>query len=191
MESGYQQEPIGGGRVLFSVRPAPTPGSPLVAMAPAGFLVLILAATTPADPGPLQILIRLAVAVGLGGWLHRWTARRLEARLDRLRSPGGTFVASPFGIETSGARIERERLDRLIVRNALARVPGARGGGGRATAVSYVLCAESGDRSAVMAGGMTETTALGLLADVSRILGAGRPAAIPLEREAGAHARLR
>jgi hypothetical protein len=41
----------------------------------------------------------------------------------------------------------------------------------RAMAVSYMLCAEYGGRSATLAGGMTEVTANGLITDVSRILG--------------------
>ena len=169
MESGYQQEPVGGGRVRFVVRPAPAPRASGLAMTLAALFGLLVAGTTPAHAGPGEILARIAVAGGVGWWLHRRTMRWLADRLDRRRSPGGTFVVSPFGIEAAEARIEREHLERLIVRNAMPTKPAA--------AVSYQLCAESAGRATVLAGGMTESTALGLLTDVSRILSVGMAAA--------------
>jgi len=142
---------------------------------------LLVAGTTRAHPGLPEVAFRVAVAVGGGAWLHRRTTRWLAGRLDRRRSPGGMFVVSPFGIEVADARIEREHLERLVVRNMYRAEP-ARAGGATtkshaAAAVSYVLCAESEGRTTVLAGGMTESTALGLLTDVSRILSVGMAAA--------------
>jgi len=197
MESGYQQEPVGGGRVRFTVRPAPAPRASALAVVPAALLGLAVVGTTPPHAGMVEILIRLAIAGWGGGWLYRWADHWFGGRIDRRRSPGGTFVVSPFGIEPDGARIEREQLQRLIIRNGLARAvePVAVSAGAvrpdRAVAVSYLLCAETATRSTVLAGGMTETTALGLLTDVSRILGGGRPVGDRLERCASAPATPR
>jgi len=191
MESGYQQEPVGGGRVRFTVRPAPAPRGPALTVVPAALFALAVVGTTPPHAGLVEILARLAIAGWGGGWLYRRTDRWFGSRIDRRRSPGGTFVVSPFGIEPEGARIEREQLKRLIIRNGVARaiepVVSARAvRPDRVVAVAYMLCAETATRSTVLAGGMTETTALGLLTDVSRILGGGRPVGERLERCASA-----
>ena len=174
MESGYQQEPIGGGRVRFTVRPAPAPRASAAAWAPAALVVGIVAVTTPAGAGEVQLAIRLGLSVILGAWARRRTARWLESRLDRRRSPGGIFVASPFGVEVGDARIDRGRLERLIVRNALAGGSGAARTGLDA-AVSYALDAQAAGTFTRLAGGMTEPTAIGLLAEVSRVIGVRRP----------------
>jgi hypothetical protein len=100
-------------------------------------------------------------------------------------------VVSPATIEgPDGSPILRSQLHRLIVRNGIpdAGEPavvdtGSVGSGVRAgvrtdravnragaATVSYMLCAEAGDHSTTLAGGMTVDTAHGLLTDVSRIL---------------------
>jgi hypothetical protein len=48
---------------------------------------------------------------------------------------------------------------------------GRSAGATRAVAVSFKLCAESAGTFTTLAGGMSERTAVGLLADVSRVLG--------------------
>src|SRR5262249_2297550 len=138
-------------------------------------------------PGAAPAGIRLGVAGGLMAWAAFELRRRARARAERRRSPGGTFVVSPAGIEREGGALARERLRHLVVTNSL---PGtappprvATGavyraasalGTANATAggavVSYMLCADDGDRLTPLAGGMTAVTAHGLLTDVSRIL---------------------
>ena len=202
MESGYQQEPVGGGRVRFTVRAAPPPRSPGPALALATLFGLLVVGTAPAAAEPVEVAVRLAVAAAGGAWLHGWTHRWLARRIDRVRSPGGSFVVSPLGLAPESGRIERDRLQRLVIRNG---VDGAAGPAGPiagpvhprarlgwlvrradAVAVAYLLCAESDGRSTILAGGMTEATALGLQTDVIRVLGGGKPAVARVERGAGA-----
>ncbi|HUK63025.1 MAG TPA: hypothetical protein VLV15_06825 [Dongiaceae bacterium] len=189
MESGYQQEPVAGGGVRFTVTPAPAPRAVGAALALAGaFALLILVVPAPDGTGRWAVRPLLAAIVGVAVFpaTERWLTRRGE----RSRAPGGSFVVSPGGIETGDTRLPRERLRRLIVTNA---VPGSAeptsvaagtayldtpglppGFAGRArAAVSYLLCAEEGDRSTTLAGGMTALTAHGLLTEVSRILSRG------------------
>jgi hypothetical protein len=194
MDSGYQQEQLGSGSVRFTVTPAPVPRARGASIGLAGLFALLVMGSTLAHTGTLMLLIRLAIA-GFGGWCvyrltHRWSA----GRVDRVRSPGGTFVISPSTIEvSSGALITREQLHRLVVRNGVpnAAEPTIVTAGcvysgmpadaqndriasrGKAARVSYMLCAEAGARSTTLAGGMTKVTAHGLLTDVSRILSLG------------------
>ena len=192
MDSSYRQEPLGGDRVRFVVTPASAPRSKGAANIIAVIFALVVIGTTPAHTNSFVMLLRFAVGV-VGGWFVRqWVNRWFAAKVDKLRSPGGSFVVSPGAIESGGATITREQLHRLIVRNG---VPDIQGGAvavdtgtmyssmaagaandravnrARAMLVSYMLCAESGGRSHTLAGGMNEVTAHGLLTDVSRVLG--------------------
>jgi len=192
MDSSYRQEPLDGGRVRFTVTPAPVPrasGAPAVL---AGIFVLIVFGTMTRDTNAFWFLVRIGVAIFGARWVYRATNRWFAARVDRVRFPGGTFVISPHGIEgASGPAISRDQLHRLIVRNGVPDVAeaavvntgtvysGMASGAqndrianrAKAAHVSYMLCAEAGGRSTTLAGGMTEVTAHGLLTDVSRILG--------------------
>jgi len=192
MESSYRQEPLDGGRVRFTVTPAPVPrasGAPAVL---AAIFVLIVLGTMTRDTNAFWFLFRVAAAVLGAIWIYRATNRWFASKVDRVRSPGGTFVISPGGIEgSSGPAISRDQLHRLIVRNGVPEVgeamvvntgsvySGMAAGAqndrmanrAKAAHVSYMLCAEAGGRSTTLAGGMTEVTAHGLLTDVSRILG--------------------
>ena len=190
MESGYQQEPVTGGGIRFTVTPAPAPRAVGAALALAGFLALLIAVA----PVPVVVRsawgIRLALGFAAGLGVLALTERWLTRLGERSRAPGGTFVVSPTGIETGAARLPRERLSRLIVTNAVrgsvAPVSVAAGTAYLAApdlpsgvtrqaraAVSYLLCAVEGDRSTTLAGGMTALTAHGLLTEVSRILSRG------------------
>lgn len=190
MDSSYQQEQLGGGRVRFTVTPAPVPKARGVALALAGAFGLLVLGTTPAHPSALMILARAAIAGCGGWWAYRATNRWFVRRADRARSPGGTFVVSASSIEASGGpSITRDQLRRLVVCNGVPKVAeptvvntgtvysgtqtGAQNGrvAHRAkAAVSYMLRADHGGGSSTLAGGMTAITAHGLLTDVSRIL---------------------
>lgn len=191
MDSSYQQEPLDGGRVRFSVTPAPAPkasGAPLTLTI---IFVLIVFASMSPTMGTFGLLIRVAIMAFGGRAIYQFTNRWFASRVDKVRSPGGTFVVAPTHIETvSAGSITREQLHRLIVRNGVPDVAepivvntgsvysGMAAGAqndrmanrAKAATVAYMLCAEHGGRSVTLAGGMTEVTAHGLLTDVSRIL---------------------
>lgn len=192
MESSYRQEALGTDRIRFTVTPASAPRSKGAANIIAVLFALLVIGTTPAHSpkvlAGLRFVIGIAGAWFVRGWVNRWFA----GKVDKLRSPGGTFVVSREAIETASGTIAREQLHRLIVRNG---VPDIEGGAvavdtgtmyssmqagaandravnrARARMVSYMLCAESGGRSYTLAGGMNEVTAHGLLTDVSRTIG--------------------
>lgn len=188
MDNGYEQEPIGQGRVRFTVRPAPIPRSRFVPIALgglAGMVVVVGSGGSAAAPLALRILL----AVLAGGWTAAQARRALEARLHRVRLPGGTFVASPSGIDRAGSVLARAELGSLSVRNPVldrrprgARLPGTAANVAM-VAASYALCIGQRERSTVIAGGMTEAIALGLLADVRRVLGADRRASRTVDPE--------
>jgi len=187
MDSGYQQEPVGGGGVRFTVTPASVPKARAV---PLGFAVLfaaIVMATTPPRADVFALVIRLTIATCGGWWVYALTGRGLADRVDKVRSPGGTFVVSPIGIETGKGSIGREQLLGLLVRNgspkgsrgaasvgsADSALPSHGGNPASAASVCYMLCAESSGASTTLAGGMTHGTAQGLLTEVSRVLRLG------------------
>jgi hypothetical protein len=193
MDSSYRQEPAGEGRVRFAVTPASAPRSKGAANIIAALFALLVIGTTPAHSASALVFFRFAFGI-VGAWfVRKFVNKWFAGRVDKIRSPGGTFVVSPTGIETSdGATIEREQLHRLILRNGVPEIAGGsvavetgtmysamQAGAAndravnraRAKAVSYMLCAECGGRSTTLAGGMTEVTAHGLMTDVSRILG--------------------
>jgi hypothetical protein len=193
MDSSYRQEPLDSGRIRFTVTPASVPrasGAPAVLT---GIFVLIVLGTMGRGEGAFGLVIRLAIAVFGGmklyGWINAWFAGTVNKR----RSPGGTFVASPAGIETTGGPpIARDQIHRLIIRNGVPDVgeasvvvntgsvySGMQAGAAndaaanraKAASISYMVCAEHGGRSTTLGGGMSEVTAYGLLTDVSRVLG--------------------
>jgi hypothetical protein len=164
MDNGYEQEPIGRDRVRFTVRPLRLSSSPVGGLLAGGITgALALAGTSRWVTLPARVAVALllmtVVARGVAAF-----GRARDARRERLRVPGGTFVASPAAIETGERRITGEALARLAVRNPLL---GRRGEAGKIVRASYALYADA----TILAGGMTEGIALGLLADVSRVVG--------------------
>ncbi len=192
MDSSYQQEPLGAERVRFTVTPASAPRSKGAANIIAVIFAFVVIGTTPAHTSAFLVLLRFIIGVGGAWYVRKGVNKWFASRVDKLRSPGGSFVVSPSTIETNGSTVTREQLHRLIVRNG---VPDFLGGAvavktgtmlsameagaandravnrAKAILVSYMLCAESGGRSYTLAGGMNEVTAHGLMTDVSRILG--------------------
>jgi hypothetical protein len=192
MDSGYQQQPVGSGRVLFTITPAPAPsptGLPILIAGAAG-LTAFLAFPR---PGMSSLVVHLAAAIAVGTWCHIMTSRWLTRRMDRARVPGGTFVASPLSLESDHDCIPAERIERLIVRNAIPGIAEAGVSGpaalerephapspdptvreSRRAAISYMLCVKHRNGVTTLAGGMTAVTAHGLLADVIRVMGLDR-----------------
>ena len=193
MDSSYSQESLDSWRVRFTVDPASPPQSKRAANVIAVLFALLVIGTTPGGTPSFLVIFRFLVAV-VGAWyLRKGVNRWFAGCVDKIRSPGGTFVVSPDGIEApDGSDIPREQLHRLIVRNGVPdirrRVVTANTGAmltvmqsstandravnrTRALAVSYMLCAESGGRSTTLAGDMNEVTAHDLQTDVNRVLG--------------------
>jgi hypothetical protein len=193
MDSSYRQEPLDGGRVRFTVTPASVPrasGGPVIIAVIFGLVVL---GTMSRNEGIIGLIIRLAIAIFGGIKIHGWTNAWFASKVDKIRSPGGTFVASPSGVEVSGGpTIPRDQIHRLIIRNGVPNVgeasvvvntgsvySGMAAGAAndraanraKAAHISYMVCAEHGGRSTTLGGGMTEVTAYGLLTDASKILG--------------------
>jgi hypothetical protein len=161
MESGYIQEPIEAGRVRFTVTPALVSGPRAIPLGLALVGALAASGVTAAFTGASQLVAPGAIALGCGWWVHRASKRWLSARSASTRSRGGTFVVSAAGIEASGGQIARDQLRGLAVRNADGAKPGD---------ASYLLCADTSVGTTTLAGGMSRSTAQGLLADVSRIV---------------------
>jgi hypothetical protein len=97
-----------------------------------------------------------------------------------------TFRVTPDAIESHGQTWKKADIHRLIIKNGITKnvavAPGvavevsnmAAAGAAHRMQVSLTangLEVESGGRAHVLAGGMDETTAFGLLTDVSRVLG--------------------
>src|SRR5262245_1479381 len=161
MESGYDQEPVGEGRIRFTVSPAALPRpwwEPSAAALAAVLPILLFSAPDPISGG---FWIRIALAASGGWWAFRWVEGRVFRALDRERFPGGTFVVSPGAIEgPRGEDIPRARLERLTLRHRE----------GQGASVSYMLCAMHDGETTMLAGGMAETTARALLGEVTRVL---------------------
>ncbi len=165
MDNGYEQEPIGTGRVRFTVHPAAFPrsrGAPLLFGGIAGVSVVVGSGGPAATAPEIRVLLALLAAV-VAAWVAGRIERVLATRRDRVRSPGGSFIASPSGIEAADLHLPREALNGLAVRNPLI----GRGAAGVIRA-SYALCVGA----TILAGGMSEAVARGLLDDVRRILDA-------------------
>jgi hypothetical protein len=189
MESSYQQQKLGDGRVRFTVTPASIrkPGIGTVWM---GALV---GALIGGMSGPKQGFFS-GVFVIVGAFLGYEAMARLMMFLARMKwgTRGGSFVVSDRGVETTaGALIPREHLHRFVLKNAFPALLEDRTvvvGGGLAAQfgadnvargaryykkvadISWSLCAEAGGRSTTLAGGMNDVTVYGLMADVSKLL---------------------
>ena len=97
-----------------------------------------------------------------------------------------TFRVTPAVIESNGRSFKKDDIHRLIIKNGITNdvrtIPGvliavptatAMGGAHRmqVSLTANALEVETGGRGYVLAGGMDETTAFGLMSDVSRVMG--------------------
>src|SRR5689334_20395281 len=120
MECGYQQVPIGNGRVRFTVTPARLPRAGGAAIAASSLGAGIAGALL---PFAIPLVVRAGVAALAGvGIARAWLARRRHAR-ERRRAPGGTFVASPWGVESGALTLFRDAGLSLEVANAFGESP--------------------------------------------------------------------
>ena len=195
MDSEYRQEPLDEGRVRFSVTPASVPNASMGPNAVAGILAAVVFFVLLGRGSFFTFLLASVAAFFTFRFVKSFLQGRFNSTVDKHRSPGGTFVATTSGLElAAGERIAKDAIHRLILRNGIPQSPQANvtlmvdsssvsqgiaadaavareANRAKAASVSYMLCVEHGGRSTTLAGGMTETTAYGLLQDVSRILG--------------------
>lgn len=203
--SSYRSEDAGNGRLRFKVTPVINPPPFFSAIVTAGGMAVLfnIGAFSRGNPGFFDLLlaggIAYAVFVGLRKW-HR-------SKDKKMRCPGGDFIASPSGIESSGQVIAAGSIHRLVLRNGFSDVVIPMSGGGivaggtgamgvgmaagaavgtavanlvainaqsqlkKNIAIGYKLDVEHGGNATTLAGGMTETTAYGLMQDVGKVLG--------------------
>lgn len=195
MESSYRQEPLGEGRVRFTVTPASVPNASMGPNWAAAILAAVVFFTLLGRGNAFTFVLASVAAVFTFRFVKSFVQGRFDQSVNKHRSPGGAFVAGPAGIEPGlGSKIERDAIHRLLLRNGIPQSPSANvtvvvdstsvsqgiaadaqiareANRAKAASVSYLLCVESGGRSTTLAGGMTETTAYGLLQDVQRTLG--------------------
>lgn len=170
-ESEYKKTESGGVTV-FEVTPAPAPR----------FWVAIIF-------GGVCVLVGLGIG---GGWmvfffvigtLFLWLGWTRDPRPKGTRGPM-SFKVTPDSIEGGGRTFKKAEIHRIILKNSMTdeEVPysiettspiGAAGMKWRAqtSMIATTLNVETGGKSTVLAAGMDNTTAYGLLTDVGRLLG--------------------
>jgi hypothetical protein len=155
---------------------------------------------TPATPPKFGTAIGaggVAVVLGLGmigsggmlllplGAFAVWYGLKRDIRPKGYKEPA-TFRVTSNSIEVNGRTFKTEDIHRLLIRNGLTdqeipldgvtmEVSAAAGAGmayrARVSTIANGLTLESGGKSTLLAGGMDNTTAYGLLTDVSKLIG--------------------
>lgn len=94
-----------------------------------------------------------------------------------------TFRVTADSVESEGRTFMKDDIHRLIIKNPVEGIEvtttgsiptGVAAGLGRRAAIQKICCSldlESGGKAHLLAGGMDDTTAYGLLADVSKVIG--------------------
>ena len=180
MESSEYRKTNDGEKVVFDVTPAPCPKNKgaLIIIVPALFVMALMSLGL----GVIGIILFLLIAGGVWylGFHRDW-------RPAAHRGPS-SFTVSPTGIDSNGRTFRKDDIHRLLIRNGMTKnelahaviASGARGTGAFAvgqqyrakiSAVTNSLDLETGGKAYTLAGGLSETTAFGLMTDVGRILG--------------------
>lgn len=167
--SEYQKRNEGNATV-FDVTPAP--GPKFIYLLVIAVIVILIGF---AAPGGFKVfMLALGAATFAFGWLH-------DPR-PRAYRKGGSFQVSQEGITSEGHRFAKGDIHRLLLRNGVsdqelvtqytenANVAAGMAHRARAAKVANALTLESGGKSTLLAAGMDETTAYGLLHDTCRIL---------------------
>lgn len=171
--SEYHKRQDGNQWVVFDVTPAPVPKYKYIVIMGAVACLFGLMV------GPFGWLT--LVPVGVFGI---WFGYVRDMRPPAHRKPS-SFRVSPSSVEVSGKTFEKDDIHRLLIKNGISNevIPniayvnpslGSALGGAYRIKVSRVtnsLELETGGRAYVLAGGMDQTTAFGLLHDVSKVLG--------------------
>lgn len=127
------------------------------------------------------------LVIGVAALIWKLSARDIRPNEHKLIS---AFKVSPDTIHKDGKTFNKDDIHRLIVKNGITnhesgstyietRAHGAMAAAHavsqehkqRVSAIAHSLNLETGGKSYLLAGGMDETTAYGLMSDVSRIIG--------------------
>ncbi|GEM_PF-1226529 len=161
-----------GGATVFTVTPAPAPK--FTAILVIGGVMGLLGLSMLAG-GPGIIFLAMAAFCFWYGWTR-------DLRPKETRQPA-TFRVTADRIESGGQTFSKDDIHRLILRNSItdqevttiyttnANVAAGLAYRGQVARVANTLTVESGGKSSLIAGGMDETTAFGLLSDVCKIMG--------------------
>jgi hypothetical protein len=162
-----------GGTTVFDVTPATPPK--FGAAIGAGGVGVVLGLGMITSGGVLLL--------ALGGFAI-WYGLKRDIRPKGYKEPATLRVTSD-AIEVSGRSFRTEDIHRLLIRNGITdqeipldgvtmNVSAAAGEGmayrARVSRIANGLTLESGGRSTLLAGGMDDTTAYGLLTDVSKLV---------------------
>lgn len=162
-----------GNATVFKVTPAEAPKFMFLVIFGA---VLVLGGLAAIASGGIFFLAMGAFALWYG-----WTRDQRPKEHKAVSS----FRVTPEAIEAGGRTVRKEDIHRLILRNGLTdqelnvnavpEVTAAQATGmahrARLAKICNSLTLESGGKSTFLAGGMDETTAYGLLREVSGVLG--------------------
>jgi hypothetical protein len=168
-----------GNATVFDVTPAAPPK--FISAIGAGIVAVLLGLGTMSDLGGLAIVI-----LALGGYAI-WYGLKRDIRPKGYKERS-TFRVTPNAIEAGGRTFNKDDIHRLLIRNGISDQEISPGGGGveitvsgaqaagmvhraRVGTIANGLTVETGGKTTILAGGMDETTAFGLLTDVSKILG--------------------
>ncbi|HXS28933.1 MAG TPA: hypothetical protein VN730_14810 [Steroidobacteraceae bacterium] len=172
-DSEYQKRTDGNQWVVFDVTPAPVPK--FMYLAVMGAIACVFGLLV----GPIGWFTLLPVGV-----FGIWFGYVRDMRPPPHRTPS-TFRVSPTSIEANGRSFGKDDIHRLIIKNGISNEvipniaivnPSTSSVLGAAykmkvSRVTNSLELETGGRAHVLAGGMDQTTAFGLLHDVSKVLG--------------------
>lgn len=171
MSGSEYQKRQDGGTTVFEVTPA---------RAPRFWFMIVF--------GAVLVLVGLGtggggmVAFGGMGAFCLWYGWSRDQRPKPHRARR-TFRVTADRIESEGRTFRKDEIHRLIIKNPVEGVEivttgslptGVAAGLGRRATIQKICCSldlESGGKAHMLAGGMDDTTAYGLLADVSKTIG--------------------
>lgn len=180
MESSEYHKKKDGDIVMFDVKPAPCPKNKSALFIAVPILLIFAVSLLVFGVTGIVLFVLIVGAVAYLGFHKDW-------RPAAHRS-SSTFSVSTTEVEWNGRTFKKEDIRRLLIRNGMSKnevanafiASGARGTGAFAVgqqyrakiaAVTNSLDLETGGNAYTLAGGMSETTAFGLMTDVGRILG--------------------
>ena len=171
--SEYQKRQDGSA-TIFTVTPGKVPKFTTM-IGVGAFSVLLGLGTMSGVSGGIGFVMLLMG--GFAAW-YGWTR---DIRPKEHRKPS-TFRVTPAEIEANGTTFHKDNIHRLILRNGItdqellqvsttsAAAMAGMAYKARVGLIANALTVEAGGKSTVLAGGMDETTAYGLLADVGKVL---------------------
>lgn len=166
--SAYQKH-VDGDATVFNVTPASMPK--LMVVIVLGAFTCLIGLVLPYRPIGIGLVLLGAIAMAFG-WKY-------DPRPKAFRTTS-TFRVTPEAIEAGGHTFARDDIDRLLLRNGMTdqelrmgttEQPPDLEHRARAARIGNGLALESGGKSTLLAGGMDETTAHGLLHETCAVLG--------------------